>query len=820
METLLQDLKFGLKVLWKSKVFTITALLTLAVTIGANTAIFSVIDTVLLRPLDLDEPDRLVIVFNAYPNAVAGDVGANASGDYFYRREKIDAFEEIAMFQYWGHTVGEPGSAERMRSMRVTPSLFSLLRLDPVIGRGFIEEEMDIGNEQKVVLTYGLWQERYAGDPDVLGKELRVNGRPYTIVGVLPEDFRFLGAVPFRFLVPIPFSEEQRGIQSLHSNSYQMIARLAPGASIERALAQLDALNETLTQQFPIPNAVQILKDAGFHTEVRNLQQYLLRDIRPTLTMLWAGVLFVLLIGCFNIANLMVARSNVRLGELATRYAIGAGRNRLTRQLLTESVLLSVLGGALGLGIGALGLRLLEVLGTDQLPRGSEIALNGNVLLFTLALAVGAGLFFGIIPLLHVFRSDLSAVFRQEGRTGTAGRGARLLRSGLVVLQVAIAFVLLIGAGLMFMSLRSVLRVDPGFQPESVLTGFIGLPDSKYPDSDARRLFTDRLLEEVRALPGVTAASVTSQIPFGGDANSSVIVPEGYATEQGESLLAPYFTIVGSDYFEALGIPLLEGRYFDETDRSDTQPVIIIDEWLARRYWPDSSPLGKRMLRGVPGMETEGNLFTVIGVVGQIKHTGLDEQAHMGAYYQTYRQMPFGFLTLVVKTATEPTSLTEPIRKLVAGIDADLPLFGVQTLEEMIAESLQSRRTPMLLLAIFAGVALFLAAVGIYGVLAYSVTQRTRELGIRVALGSSGGRLFRMILLQGLAMLGIGLAVGAGATLALVRLIRSLLFGVVPTDPVVFGGVAVLLALVALLACMLPAQRAMRVNPVVALNVR
>ncbi len=818
METLLQDLKFGLKLLWKEKGFTITALLTLALCIGANSTIFSMINTVLLRPLPFEESEDLVTVFNSYPNAGA-PIAGNASGDYFFRRESIEAFAELGMYQFWGHTIGGSGTPERVSSMRVTPSLFPMLHVDPLIGRNFVEEEMDPGNEFKVILSYGFWQERYAGDQSILDQEMRIDGNTYNIVGVMPEDFRFLGIRDNRFFVPVPFSEEQRGIESLHSNRYQMIARLAPGATIEQASGQIEILNTSLTERSPIPNAVELLGNAGFHVQIHNLQQFIVRDISATLYMLWAGVFFVLLIGCVNIANLMFVRSNARTGELATRFAIGASRIRLTRQLISESILLSVIGGILGLIIASLGMNLIEVLGADELPRGTEIALDSTVLIFTLVIAVIAGILFGALPLFSLFKFDLSTVFRQEGRTTTAGRGAILTRNTLVVAQISIAFALLIGAGLMFTSFRRVLDVDPGFDPGSVLTGFLSLPNSEYGDADSRRLFIDRLREEVNALPGVYQAAVTSQLPFSGSNSSSVIVPEGYELQPGESILSPYYTFVAPGYFKAMGIPLLEGRDFEETDNQDSEQVVIIDEWLARRYWPRSSPIGKRMLRGVPGMEDEEEYFyTVIGVVGQIKQNDLTETEHSGAYYHTYRQRPMGYIILVVKTEVEPTSLSNGVRETITRIDPDLPFFGIETQESRISESLLQYRTPMLLLLVFAGVALFLAAVGIYGVLAYSVTQRTRELGIMIALGSSSQRIFRTIVGQGLIVLVIGLAIGIGGTLLLTRLIQALLFGVEPTDPVIFTAVSLLLALVVVVACVLPARRATRIDPVATLN--
>jgi predicted permease len=820
METLLQDLKFGAKLLWKDKTLSLTVLLTLAVCIGANTAIFSVINAVLLEPLPFSNPERLVTVFNSYPNAGV-ERASNSAPDFFYRREEVEAFDEVAEFQYWGHTVGDPGSTERARTMRVTPSFFPLLGVRPVIGRSFSEEEMDIGNEQRVILSYGFWQERYGGDASILAQDLRIDGRPYTIVGVLPEGFDFLGVRESRFYVPIPYTPEERTPERLHNNNFQMIARLRPGATIEQATQQIAALDAGLVDEFPAPNARQLLEDAGYHAQVHNLKDDLLRDVKPTFIMLWFGVAFVLLIGCLNIANLMLARSNVRMGELATRIALGADQARLSRQLLTEAVLIATLGGLLGLAVGAAGLRLIETMGVEDLPRGAQVAIDGTAVLFTFLLAAAAGIFFGAIPLLHLFRTDLNAVFRAESRTGTASRRAVLLRSALVTGQVAIAFVLLIGAGLMFASLRAALSVDPGFKPNSVLTGYISLPESRYPDDPEQLQFIDGLLREVRALPGVTAASVTSMIPFGGGGSASVILPEGYVPGPGESLLAPYSTIAGPGYFEAMGISLLTGRYFDETDTEDGTQAIIIDRWLAQRYFPDEDPLGKRMLWGtLPGMEEneEDFLYTIIGVVGDIRQNDLTESEHVGAYYFTYRQRPLGFITLVARTEMQPISLTPSVRQVVSRLDPDLPFYYPETMEQRIADSLVRRRTPMLLLSGFAAVALFLAAVGIYGVLAYSVTQRTREISIRMAIGSSPQQVFSLVVTQGLLVVGLGLAIGLAGSLFLVRLVRALLYGVQPTDPLVLTAVIVTLAACGFLACWLPARRATRIDPVIVLN--
>ncbi len=819
MDTLLQDLRFGAKLLWKEKALAATILATLAVCIGANTAIYGVIDTVLLDPLPYPESDRLVQVFNSYPGAGAPRAASSAP-DYFFRRERVDAFSEVAQYQGWGHTVGEPGSTERVQTMRVTPSFFPMLGASALIGRTFAEDEIEIGNQQKAVLSYGFWQERYGGEASVLGTDLRVDGRPYTIVGVLPRSFTLPVPREASFHVPIPYEPEDRTAERLHNNNYQMIARLAPGATAEQAESQIAAMDRSLIDQWPIPNAAEMLEDAGYHAVVVNLKDDLLRDIKPVFYLLWAGVAFVLLIGCVNIANLMVARSNVRRQELATRLALGADRSRVARQLVTEAVLVAVIGGLLGLALGAAGLQALSVFGVDQIPRGAQVAVDGDVVLFTFLVALAAGVFFGIVPLLHLFRSDLSAVFRAESHGGTSSRRAVTLRSVLVTAQVAIAFVLLIGAGLMFASFRSALAVDPGFEPEQVLTGRISLPRSAYPDGDARRQFIAELLDEVRALPGVQAASVASAVPFSGNFSSSVVTPEGYTPQPGESVLSPFRTQIAPGYFEAMGIPVVEGRTFNETDTEDAANVMVIDRWLADRYWPGESPLGRRFLNGVPGMPdiSEDDYYTVIGVVETIKQNELTEETPIGAYYYNYRQQPFGSMTLVARVDGDPLAMTGAVRRVVAGIDPDLPFYLPTTMQARIDESLQDRRAPMMLLGIFAAVALFLAAVGIYGVLAYSVTQRTRELGIRMALGSSPGEVFRMVVGQGIRVVLAGLVLGVLASLALVRLIQALLFGVEPGDPVVLGAVALALGVVGVVATVMPARRATRIDPVEALT--
>lgn len=820
METLLHDLRFGLKLLWKEKPFSATVLLTLAVCIGANATIFSVVNTVLLRPLSYEDPDRIVTLYNSYPGAGV-ERASNGGPDFFFRRDGVEAFQEVANFQGWGNTVGEAGSTDRAQTLRVTSTFLDLLRVQPILGRNFLWEEMEVGNHGKVILGYEFWQDRFDGDGGVIGQDLRVDGAPYTVVGVLPEGFTLAGRNQSTdFLLPIPFRSDERTLEGWHSNNYQQIARLAPGASIDQARDQVAALNNRLIDEWPIPEARQLLEDAGFHTELHFAKDDMLREIRPALMMLWAGVAFVLLIGCVNIANLMLARSNVRMRELATRLALGADRSRLGRQLLTEAVLLGLIGGGLGLVLGYGGLQSLATLGVQDLPRGTEIGMDGPVVAFTLLLGLGAGILFGSIPLVQVTRSDLNTVFRSEGRSGTASRRSMLVRNGLVTGQVAVAFVLLIGAGLMLKSFREVLEVDPGFEPSGVVAGFVPLPNARYMEPSSQARFGEDLLQEVRALPGVEFASVTTQVPFSGNNSSSVIMPEGYFPEAGESLLSPFQNWVGTDYFEVMGIPLREGRTFDSRDHADAQRVVIIDEWLANRFYPDESPIGKRMVWGaLPGEDEvpEENLFTIVGVVESHRQNDLVESEYVGSYWFPFSQGPRIFFSLLIKTAGDPMAFVEPARAIVTRLDPEVPFFGARPLQEFIDESLMARRSPMLLLMIFAGVALFLAAVGIYGALAYSVTQRTREMGIRIAIGSGSREVFGLIIGQGLRIVAVGLLCGALGSLALVRLIQSLLYGVRPADPSVIASVALLMAATGVAACMVPARRATRIDPVEAL---
>jgi predicted permease len=648
----------------------------------------------------------------------------------------------------------------------------------------------------------------------VLGRQLRIDGDPHEIVGVMPAGFLF-GDPDTRVWIPLAFTEQQKSDDARHSNSYQMIGRLRPEATLQLVQTQVDAVNRRNDERFP--QYRELLAAAGFRTSVASLRADLTREVGSTLYLLQGGVLLVLLIGCVNIANLVLVRSTVRARELATRFALGAGRLRMVRQLLTESTVLALAGGVLGTAIGFAGVRLITRLAADQLPRSAEIGLHPPVLAATLVLSLFAGLVFGTIPVLRLFRVDLSTVFRQESRGGTAGGAALAARSALVVTQVAVAFALLIGAGLLLVSFGRKLSIDPGFRAEDVVTASFALPVARYPEGAARALFVGRALERIRGVNRVQHAAITSVMPFSGDLNSSVITPEGYVPQPGESPLSPVQSAVTPDYFATMGIPMLSGRDFDARDTGEGPLVVIVDEWLAHRYWPGQDPIGKRMYTGVPG-EEDPAYRTIIGVVREIRVADLTEFEQVGHYYFPYAQAPSSQLFLTLRTDRGAATVVNAVRSEFAALDPDLPVYGVMTMRDRIAESLVTDRARMMMIVLFGGVALLLAAVGIYGVLAYSVASRTREIGIRMALGSQRAEIFRLVVSQGLRLLGIGLLIGVTGSLALSRVLRGMLYGIAPNDPLVFAAVLAVLGAVAVVACVLPARRATRVDPVAALT--
>ena len=817
---MLQDIRFGLKLLWKERAFSLAALLTLALCIGANTAIFTVLNTVVLRALPYPNAEELVTMYNVYPGVGVADRGSNGVPDYLDRRKLNDVFSSVALIGSSGYDVGLEGSPHRIDGNYVTPSYFKILRIQPILGRTFTEEEAVLGKDKVAILSEGLWKEMFAKSRDVLGKDIRLSGVPYRIVGVMPEGFGRLGEEP-RIWVPFAFRPDQTSDDARHSNNWDMIARLRPGVTIAYAQQRIDTLNRRNLDLFP--KYRDILISARFGTRVLSWKDELVRHVRPTLYVLQSAVAFVLLIGCVNLANLMLVRSNVRMKELAIRHSLGAGRWRLGRQLLTESVTLSVLGGILGIAIGYVGVRLLSFVGARELPRGENIQIDGSVLAFTALVAVVTGILFGSVPLIQLYRRNLQEVFRQTERSTTGARHALTLRAALVVGQVSLAFVLLIGAGLLTMTFVRLLSVDPGFKADNVFTARISLPDVRYKEDAARRNFLTSLLERTRSIPGVKAVGATTYLPFGGSNNSSVISIEGRPLAKGENPPVPGWNTVDSGYFKAMAIPLIQGRTFYESDTETAQRVIVIDEYLAKRYWPKGDAIGEKIRRGIedpddPKSKDKDNVCTIISVVGSVKVGDLTEQNPVGQVYFYYKQYVPRGVHLVAKSERDNPQVAAALRREVQQVDPELPVFDSKTMPERISRSLIDRRGSMVLCLIFAGLALLLSAIGIYGVLAYTVTQRTREIGIRVALGAEAGNVVGMVVGQGLKLAAIGLVLGAAAALLLTRLLSSMLYGVEPSDPMVFAAVAGLLGAVAVVASFVPSIRALRIHPATALR--
>ena len=821
MDVLRQDLVFALRLLRKDRAYATAVILTLGLCLGANAAVFTVVRSVLLRPLPYPAAERLVFTYDSFPGAGVERAGTSVP-NHLDRSALPKVFESVALYRERGMDVGDAGVAERLTAQEVTPSFFRVLGARAHRGRLFTEEEGQEGKASVALLSHAYWERQFGGRPDAIGRDLRLNGVRHVIVGVLPADFVFLDPA-VRFWIPASFSANERAEDSRYSQNHDGVARLAPGVTVTQAQAQLDALNaRRLEHAGPLKEA---LANAGYRTAVVPLEADLVRNVRAALRLLWGGALFVLLIAAVNITNLALVRTGGRLKELATRHAIGAARGRIVRQLLTETILLTVVGGALGLAVGAWSLDALSLIGLDELPRGHEIRMDGVVVAVTLGLALVLGAVIGAVPALQLAGLNLNLVLRQDSRTGTAGRGTRLTRRTLVVAQVALAFVLLVGAGLLLASFQQVLAVDPGFRPEQVLTGRVNPPASRYADDSALRSFADRVLEHVRALPGVQAAGITSNLPFSGDSSSSVIIAEGYVMKPGESVLSPHQLRATPGYFEAMRIPLKRGRLFADSDAAGASRVVIVDEALAKKFWPTSDPIGHRMYLPQrpddvlkPGPDSVW--LQVVGVVGSVKLQGLleGEGARAGAYYFPYVQDPSRSFGLAIRTAGDPVAVTMAVRQSVAALDPQLAFFDVVAMPERVERSLDSRRTPMLLALGFGAIALLLASVGIYGVLAYQVNQRTREIGIRMALGSEPLGVMRLVLREGIALMAVGLLAGLGGALALRLVIASELYGVRALDPVVILAVTAILGLTSLVACLGPARRAARVNPVVALS--
>jgi predicted permease len=804
----MQDLRYALRTLRKQPIFTLVAVLTLALGIGANTAIFSLLYQLLLRPLPYPEAGRLVFVWNTYPGINLPQASVSIP-DYIDRTTQAPAIASGTLFTMRSANLNEAGSPEQLRALAVTPSFFPTLQRWPFLGRGFTEEEAKPNADRFVVLTYGLWTSHYGSDRTIVGRDVRIDGEPYRVVGVLPADFE-LPARDIALIVPFSFTPQQMSDTGRGNEFSSMIARLQPSATIDQANAQFKTIVGRNLDR--LPQFQSFAKTSGFGGYAIDLREQLVGDVRTPLYILQAGVVFVLLIACANVANLLLMRATGRSRELAIRGALGAGRMRIVRQLLIEGVVLSVAGAIAGLAVGLGGMRALLALSTTQIPGSPAAAIHLPVLLFTVALAALTGVVFGVVPALTVFRTNTAAFLKDDGSRGTAGRRTGAARAGLVIAEMAIAVVLLVAAGLLLKSFARLQGVRPGFAADNVLTAQIALPSTRYPDAKARAAFWDRLAERARAIPGVSAVGLTSNVPFNGNVSSGSYAIVGRTLAPGEAAPHGRQEVVGADYFKAMQIPLAAGRTFAPSDSADAPRVCIIDEYLVKKYFADRNPLGEQLQRG-PNFKS-----TIVGVVGTINSIDLGQPVTKERIYHPVAQVAPGAMALVLKTGLDPLTVVAQVRAAVQSIDPDQPIADVRTMDQWVSRSLQNRRAPMALLTVFGAMALALSAIGIYGVLAFGVAQRVREFGIRHALGADSVSILTLVLSQGLRTAGLGIALGLAGSLALTRYLESQLFGVTGRDPAVFAGVAIVLLAVALAACYVPARRATRVDPMVALR--
>jgi predicted permease len=809
MQTLWQDLRFGFRTLMRKPGFTVVAIIALALGIGANTAIFSVVNSVLLRPLAYQDPAALVVINHDYPK-INLKASVSAIG-YTHYRDNAKSFESVAAMTGGGFNLTGGGDPEQVNGALVTHNFFSSLGARPALGRVFLPEEDQPGKNKVVALSHGFWRRRFGADPGIVNKTITINDESYTVVGVMPPSFQFgreLGRV-VDLWTPIAFTREQLDYRRLTNENLTVIARLKPGVTIGQAQAELDAIAANLRQQY-MPGADR--SNWGLTTQY--LSELVVGDIRLALWILMGIVGLVLLIACANVANLLLARAADRQKEMAIRTALGAGRRRVIRQLLTESALLALMGGAIGLSLAWLGINALVKVNQVQIPRASEIGVDWRALAFTLGVSLLTGFVFGLVPALQISRADLHETLKEGGRTGSSGARA-WVRNTLVVLEMALALVVLVSAGLLVRSFLRVQRVNPGFAPQNTLAVSLVLPATKYKEPVQRVNFYKEALQRIRALPGVQSAGATSILPLSGNNSSGSFQIEGRVTPQGQSSPHGDRWAATTDYFSTMKIPIIRGRFFDDRDMLESQPVAIIDETMARKYWPDEDPLGKRItFQGGPNNPVWRE---IVGIVGHVKHMGLDGESRV-QYYIPHSQTQNAFMSLVIRASVDPTSLTGAVRGAISGLDKDLPVFRVKTMDQFVIDSMSQRRFAMALVGIFAAVAMALACVGLYGVLSYSITQRLREIGIRMALGASGADVLRLVVGQGMLLALAGVALGSGAAFLLTRLMANLLFGVTPSDPLTFVTIASLLTLVALVACFAPARRATRVDPIVALR--
>jgi putative ABC transport system permease protein len=805
LETLWQDARFGARTLAKNPGFTAVAVVALALGIGANTAIFSVVNTILLRPLPYKDPDRLVMVWEK--GAADGfPINSTSAANFIDWRDQNQVFEGVAVMGRASFNLTGVGEPLRVDGRRVSANLFRLLGVEPQLGRAFLPEEDAPGASRVVILSHGLWQRRFGSDPGVVGKPLAMSGRSYTVVGVTPPQFEF----PSRqdeLWVPIAFSPQEAANRG--NNSYEVLGRMKPGVSLEQARSEMNTIAARLKQQYP-----DVVKSNA--SVVVSLHEQVVGDIRPALLVLLGAVGFVLLVACANVANLLLARSAVRRKEIALRVALGAGRLRLIRQFLTESVLLAALGGAAGMMLSLWGVNMLKAFIPENISEVGAIAVDARVLGFTLLVSLLTGLLFGLVPAAQALNLDLNEMLKEGGRDSSSGRGGNRVRGLLVIAEVAVSLVLLVGAGLLINSFLRLRNMDPGFRADNLLTMSVVLPQQKYPDHARRSAFFAELTSRVEALPGVRSAAVTDWLPLTMTGGSFGISVEGQPDLGPDRRPDVVTRVVSPKYFSTMGIQLLRGRQFDERlDRADSAPVVVVSETMARRLWPGEDPLGKRIQ---PGSADPSGWIEVVGVAKDVRQFDLTAEPRLQMYLPYVQFEWFVPGQLVIKTEVEPTGLAAAVRKAVWEVDKEQPVSDVRTMEEVLSRSIARQRFSTMLLGIFAALALVLAAVGIYGVMSYTVAQRTREIGIRMALGAQAGGVLRLVVGEGLKLVLAGVLIGLAGSLLLTRLMSSLLFGVSATDPMTLAVISLILVGVALLASYIPARRAAKVDPMVALR--
>jgi predicted permease len=814
-DSFLQDLRYGIRSLTARPAFAIAALLTLALAIGANTLVFSLIDGIYLTPLPYRDDAQLIDVENRYPSMGLDATGASIP-DYLDRRAGVPAIAESALYTNDNFNLAIEGAPERVHGIRATPTLFATLGVSPALGRAFSDDEARTGTDRVVVLGDAMWKNRFNADPGIVGRDLRLNGESYRIIGVMPAGFMFPNRETALY-VPFAFTDRQKSDLERGYEFSTSIARLAPGATLADVKQQCDLIIRRNLDRIGAMGGdgasfAQFIKAAGFTVNVRPLRTLLAGEHSRMLFLLQLAVGLVLLIACANIANLLLTRLSARQKELSVRTALGASRARVARQLLIEAVLLAVAGAALGVGFAALGQRLVGMSGL--LPDWVSLGLDFRVLAFTLAVAVAAGLLFGLAPVLSTGLGQPQQVLRESGRLSGGGRRARAVRSTLVVVQIALAVALLASAGLLVRSFAKVVRESPGFDSNGVLTAAIALPKAKYPDDASRAAVMARFLEAARNLPGVVAAGLADAQPISdNNAGSSYRIdgrPSNGATPHAFARTAD------ADYFKAMGIPVKQGRGFEPSDWTSPNKVAVIDELFAKKRFPNGDAIGQVLDLERPGVTDRK--FTIVGIAGTVKNGDLGEDVTQETYYLNYGQVPTETVVLILRTSGPPAALSQPLREAIHNVDPDQPLFDIMTLDQRVQLSLTGRRVPMQLIGVFAALALVLAAIGIYGVLAFAVAQRTGEFGVRMAIGADSTRISRHVLGDGARLVGIGLGLGVVGAIALGFVLRSQLFGVGAIDLVSLVAVLAVLALTSLVACWLPAHRAARTAPLEALR--